>query len=96
MADDLARAFTFMRRADIRGAHERPFRYGTAVFTPELPLRHDSNYLDVDRPVSPAARIDDPEPRVGLARGRTAAPGRKRTSSATGSRSAAARPSAAT
>lgn len=58
MADDLARAFAFMRRADLRGTHEQPFRYGTAVFTPELPLRHDSNYLDVDRPVESAARLE--------------------------------------
>jgi len=58
MADDLGRAFTFMRRADIRGTREQPFRYGTAVFTPELPLRHDSNYLDVDRPVDSAAGLE--------------------------------------
>jgi len=58
MADELERAFTFMRRADIRGTHEHAFRYGTAVFTPELPLRHDSNYLDVDRPVESAAELE--------------------------------------
>ena len=49
MADDLARAWAFMRRGDTRGTAERPFRYGTAVFTPELPLRYDSNFLYVDR-----------------------------------------------
>ncbi len=58
MADELTRAFAFMRRADIRGTHEQPFRYGTAVFTPELPLRHDSNYLDVDRRVESAAELE--------------------------------------
>src|SRR5262249_56113433 len=57
-ADAPARAFASMRRAALRGTHEQPFRYGTAVFTPELPLRHDSNYLDVDRPVESAARLE--------------------------------------
>ena len=49
MPDDVARAWAFMRRGDTRGTDERPFRYGTAVFTPELPLRYDSNFLYVDR-----------------------------------------------
>ena len=48
MADDLARAWAFMRRGDTRGTVERPFRFGTFVFTPELPLRYDSNFLYVD------------------------------------------------
>ena len=49
MADDLARAFAFMARADMGGARTEPFRYGTAVFMDDLPLRHDSNYLLVAR-----------------------------------------------
>ena len=49
MAEDLARAFAFMRRGDMRGTEEAPFRYGTAVFTPELPDRQDSNLLYLDR-----------------------------------------------
>jgi ribosomal protein S18 acetylase RimI-like enzyme len=49
MADDHARAFAFMRRGDMRGTEEVPFRYGTAVFTPELPERQDSNLLYLDR-----------------------------------------------
>jgi ribosomal protein S18 acetylase RimI-like enzyme len=49
MVDDLARAFDFVRRADMVGSREEPCRWGTAVFAPELPLRHDSNYLLADR-----------------------------------------------
>lgn len=51
-ADHLERAFAFLRRGDVRGTAERPSRFGTAVLTPELPLRYDSNLLYVDRPVS--------------------------------------------
>ena len=39
----------FIRRADMVGTREEPFAYGTAVFLPELPLRHDANYLWIDR-----------------------------------------------
>jgi ribosomal protein S18 acetylase RimI-like enzyme len=49
MADDHARALAFMRRGDMRGTAEKPFRFGTAVFTPELPSRQDSNLLYLDR-----------------------------------------------
>jgi ribosomal protein S18 acetylase RimI-like enzyme len=45
---DFDRAFDFMIRADMAGSRVEPFRFGTAVFTPELPLRHDSNYLLVE------------------------------------------------
>jgi ribosomal protein S18 acetylase RimI-like enzyme len=45
---DFDRAFDFMTRADMSGSRVEPFRFGTAVFTPELPLRHDSNYLLVE------------------------------------------------
>jgi ribosomal protein S18 acetylase RimI-like enzyme len=45
---DFDRVFDFMIRADMAGSRAVPFRYGTAVFTPELPLRYDSNYLLVD------------------------------------------------
>jgi ribosomal protein S18 acetylase RimI-like enzyme len=46
---DFDRAFDFMTRADMAGSRREPFRYGTAVFTPERPLRYDSNYLLVER-----------------------------------------------
>lgn len=49
MNDDVARAFAAMRRTEFRGTHEEPFRFGTAALTPELPLRHDSNFLYADR-----------------------------------------------
>ncbi len=58
MADHLERAFAFMRRGDVRGTEERAFRFGTAVFTPELPQRYDSNLLYVDRPVTTAAELE--------------------------------------
>jgi ribosomal protein S18 acetylase RimI-like enzyme len=56
--NDLARAFAFMARGDIAGRRREPFAYGTAVSDDELPLRHDSNYLLVERPVDdPAALV---------------------------------------
>jgi ribosomal protein S18 acetylase RimI-like enzyme len=45
---DRERAFHFLARADMAGSRAEPFRFGTAVFTPELPLRHDSNYVLVE------------------------------------------------
>jgi ribosomal protein S18 acetylase RimI-like enzyme len=45
---DFDRAFDFMIRADMAGSRVEPFRFGTAISTPELPLRHDSNYLLVE------------------------------------------------
>lgn len=53
MPDDLARAFEFIVRADMAGTRAEPFRWGTAVFMPECPLRHDSNYLLVDATAAP-------------------------------------------
>jgi ribosomal protein S18 acetylase RimI-like enzyme len=57
MADHLERAFAFMRRGDLRGTNEQPFRFGTAIFTPELPQRYDSNLLYVDQTVSSVAEL---------------------------------------
>lgn len=45
---ELERALAFLARGDMAGSRREPFRFGTAVFTPELPLRHDSNYLLVE------------------------------------------------
>jgi N-acetylglutamate synthase-like GNAT family acetyltransferase len=45
---DLERALDFLARADMAGSRTEPFRFGTAVLTPELPLRYDSNYLVVE------------------------------------------------
>ncbi len=49
MTEDVRRAFAFMERADIGGSRTEPFAFGTAVFDEELALRHDSNYLLVER-----------------------------------------------
>ena len=53
--NDFARAFAFMAGADMRGARAEPFRFGTAVFADDLPLRYDSNYLLVDPPATEAS-----------------------------------------
>lgn len=45
---DFDRAFEFMTTADMAGSRREPFPFGTAVFTPERPLRYDSNYLLVE------------------------------------------------
>jgi ribosomal protein S18 acetylase RimI-like enzyme len=50
VTDDLARAFECIARADMAGTRAEPSRWGTAVFLPECPLRHDSNYLLVGSP----------------------------------------------
>ncbi|MGZ8694869.1 MAG: GNAT family N-acetyltransferase [Gaiellaceae bacterium] len=57
MTDHLDRAFSFLRRGDVRGTREQPFRFGTGIFTPELPRRFDSNLLYVDQPVSSADEL---------------------------------------
>jgi ribosomal protein S18 acetylase RimI-like enzyme len=57
MPDDTDRAFACMLRGDIAGARTEPFRYGLAVFDDALPLRHDSNYLLVERDVDDAGGL---------------------------------------
>jgi ribosomal protein S18 acetylase RimI-like enzyme len=64
MADHLERAFAFMRSGDVHGTAEQPFRFGTAVLTPELPLRYDSNLLYVDQPVSSPEELADEADRI--------------------------------
>jgi ribosomal protein S18 acetylase RimI-like enzyme len=46
---DLRRAFEFLASGDMAGARTGTSRFGLAVYDDELPLRHDSNYLLVDR-----------------------------------------------
>jgi ribosomal protein S18 acetylase RimI-like enzyme len=61
---DFDRAFDFMTRGDMAGSRVKPFRFGTAIFTPELPLRHDSNYLLVENlpdGISPAELVEEAE-----------------------------------
>jgi ribosomal protein S18 acetylase RimI-like enzyme len=66
MPGDLARAFAFMRRGDMRGTDETLFRFGTAVLTPELPNRQDSNLLYLDRltPGTAAAELQAEAERI--------------------------------
>jgi ribosomal protein S18 acetylase RimI-like enzyme len=67
---DFDRAFDFMTRADMSGSRVEPFRFGTAIFTPELPLRHDSNYLLVETlpdAVSAADLVEEAERLQGAA-----------------------------
>jgi N-acetylglutamate synthase-like GNAT family acetyltransferase len=54
MTDDVARAWMFMRRADAAGEREEPSPLGVAVRDSRFPLRHDSNYLLVERPATGA------------------------------------------
>jgi ribosomal protein S18 acetylase RimI-like enzyme len=58
MNDDLARAFAAMRATEFRGTREEPFRFGTVAFTPEVPLKHDANFLFADR-LEPETSADE-------------------------------------
>jgi GNAT superfamily N-acetyltransferase len=57
MADDLARAFDFILRADMAGTRTERHPSGLAVLMPECPLRHDSNYLLVGEWAGDAAGL---------------------------------------
>jgi N-acetylglutamate synthase-like GNAT family acetyltransferase len=52
MTDELARAWAFMRRADAAGETEEASPLGVVVRDSRFPLRHDSNYLLVERPAT--------------------------------------------
>ncbi len=67
--DEYARAWRAMRKTEFRGTREEPFPFGTAAFTPELPLRHDSNFLFVD-PFPPDATADELATEADLLQGR--------------------------
>jgi N-acetylglutamate synthase-like GNAT family acetyltransferase len=49
MTEDVARAWALMRRGDAAGESEEPSPLGVAVRDSRFPLRHDSNYLLVER-----------------------------------------------
>jgi ribosomal protein S18 acetylase RimI-like enzyme len=49
MTDELARIHRFEREVDMAGTETVASPLGIGVLTPELPLRHDSNYLLIDR-----------------------------------------------
>jgi len=52
VTEEGARAWRFMRRADAAGETEETVALGTAVRDSRVPLRHDSNYLFVERPAT--------------------------------------------
>jgi ribosomal protein S18 acetylase RimI-like enzyme len=66
MSDAYGRAWAAMRRTEFRGTHEEPCRFGTVALTPELPLRHDSNFVFADRlpPEATAADLAEEVERV--------------------------------
>jgi len=47
MADDLARAYAFLARADMAGERQEQSSVGVAVFDDAVPRRLDSNFLHV-------------------------------------------------
>lgn len=49
MTDELARIHRFEREIELAGPDEIPSPLGYAVVTQELPLRHDSNFLFLER-----------------------------------------------
>jgi ribosomal protein S18 acetylase RimI-like enzyme len=54
MADELARAYAFLERADMAGQRFENSRVGVAVFDDRVPRRLDSNFLRVDAEADPA------------------------------------------
>ncbi|MEX2210286.1 MAG: GNAT family N-acetyltransferase [Gaiellaceae bacterium] len=52
MKGEAARAWAFMRRGELRGLREEASPLGTAVRDERFALRHDSNYLFVERAAS--------------------------------------------
>lgn len=59
MADELERIHRFEREVEMAGTESVESRLGVGVLTPELPLRHDSNYLLIERAESAAEAIDE-------------------------------------
>jgi GNAT superfamily N-acetyltransferase len=51
VSDELARVHRFEHEVEMAGTKKVPSPLGFGVLTPELPLRHDSNFLFVDRRV---------------------------------------------
>jgi ribosomal protein S18 acetylase RimI-like enzyme len=57
VADELARIHRFEREVEMAGTKTVPSPLGVGVLTPELPLRHDSNYLLIERAQNAAEAI---------------------------------------
>jgi ribosomal protein S18 acetylase RimI-like enzyme len=55
--DELARIHRFEREIDMAGTQTVESPLGVGVLTPELPLRHDSNYLLIDKAEDAAEAI---------------------------------------
>ncbi|HYX88246.1 MAG TPA: GNAT family N-acetyltransferase [Gaiellaceae bacterium] len=54
MSDELERIFAFAAAGDMGGERTVPSRFGTAVYSPRVPLRSDANHLRVERRVPDA------------------------------------------
>jgi ribosomal protein S18 acetylase RimI-like enzyme len=57
--DDLARVHRFEREIELAGTQTVDSPLGLGVLTPELPRRHDSNYLLVERAATAQEAIDE-------------------------------------
>jgi ribosomal protein S18 acetylase RimI-like enzyme len=57
VTEELARVHRFEREIDMAGTEAIESPLGAAVLTPELPLRHDSNYLFLERAADPEQAI---------------------------------------
>jgi ribosomal protein S18 acetylase RimI-like enzyme len=70
VADELARVHRFEREIELAGTETVASPLGVGVLTPELPLRHDSNYLLLERASSAQEAIREADRILGEA-GRT-------------------------
>jgi N-acetylglutamate synthase-like GNAT family acetyltransferase len=70
VTDELARVHRFEREIELAGTQTVDSPLGLGVLTPELPRRHDSNYVVVDRAASAREAIDEADRILGGA-GRT-------------------------
>jgi len=59
VTDELARVHRFEHEVEMAGTKKVPSPLGFGVITPELPLRHDSNFLFVERPVDAREAIGE-------------------------------------
>jgi ribosomal protein S18 acetylase RimI-like enzyme len=57
MPDELERIFAFAADGDMGGERTVPTRFGTAVYSPRVPLRSDANYLRVEKQVPSAESL---------------------------------------
>jgi ribosomal protein S18 acetylase RimI-like enzyme len=67
VTDELTRVHRFEHEVEMAGTSKVPSRFGFGVITPELPLRHDSNFLFVDRPFDAGEAIAEADRVLGTA-----------------------------